>query len=147
MRQRFARIVGLLPRLGWAVAMVSVLLLLPVAMTGTARAVAYSYIWWGMDSSINCTSWAGDPHHIPDYASCWHNDESSVDAFGKPARYSAIDYTNAGGGTAGTLVQLWYTGASLRPQFRALKNTYCTGVRVETMMRPEIGWGIFTTCT
>jgi len=131
MRHRFARITVRQSCLRWIVA-TFILFFLMLMMPGIIHAVSYSYIYWGMASSVNCTSWASDPHHIPGYASCWHNDEGSVDAYGKSARYSAIDYTNAGGGTVGTLVQLWYAGVSLRPRFRSLVNTRCTGVRVDT---------------
>ena len=131
MRTHFAHIAKRLRWLGLCIIIASVILYM-VIVSGIAQAVAYSYIYWGMDSSVNCTSWAGDPHHIPGYASCWHNDETSTDFYGHSAFYTAIDYTRTGDGTAGTLVQLWYTGANIRPHFRSVFSTQCTGVRVDT---------------
>ncbi len=99
--------------------------------------VLNSYIYWGMASSVNCSDFQHDPDYskywLPGWAYCWHKDEGSTDAFGNAAYYSAIDYTRSGGGTSGTLVQLWYTGADLWPYFRSLPSGYnCTGLRVDT---------------
>lgn len=103
-----------------------------------AGAVLNSYVYWGLNSSVNCSVFQNDPqfgkYWIPGYASCWHKDEGTTDPFGAPAYYSAIDYTKLVGQTAGTLTQLWYTGANLAPAFRTLPaaSGTCTGVRVDT---------------
>ncbi|MCL5999631.1 MAG: hypothetical protein M1546_26745, partial [Chloroflexi bacterium] len=133
MRTRFARITKRLARLWWCSIAATAFAVLVIAMAaGPAQAVAYSYVYYGMDSSVDCSDWTGDAHHISGWASCWHNDESSTDFFGNSAFYTAVDYTKSGGGTAGTLVQLWYNGANIRPQFRNVFSTQCTGVRVDT---------------
>ncbi len=120
--------------IGLLVAVVTVIL----RGSNSAGAFDASYVYWGMDSSVDCGDFQHDPvyyiYWLNTFASCWHEDEGTTDAFGNTASYSAIDYTNSGGQTAGTLVQLWYTGATLRPQFQDLPaaSGTCTGVRVDT---------------
>lgn len=103
---------------------------------GPVSASLDSYIYYGMATNVYCSDFQHDPvyyvYWIPGWASCWHKDEPGTDAYGSSANYTAIDYTGTSQ-TEGVLVQLWYTGYSITPYFRALPAGYnCTGLRVDT---------------